>query len=69
MSYTNLKVTHHRNLVGLFTGSNPQLVDGRLSDVGSLLCVIQLMMNFPETHCAAAHLLLLVDKQMNNICI
>lgn len=61
-----LSVTHHRDLVGLISGSNPQLVDGRLGDVGSLLCIVQLMLDFPETHRAAAHLLLLLDKQRNN---
>lgn len=33
-------VTHHRDLARLLAGSNPQLVDGRLGHVGSLLGVV-----------------------------
>lgn len=59
-------VTHQGNLVRLLAGSNPQLVDGRLGDVGSLLGVVQLVLDFPETHRAAGHLLLLVDAERSN---
>lgn len=45
-----------------FAGSDPQLVDGRLGDVGSLLGVVQLMLDLSEAHGGAAHLLLLVDR-------
>ena len=63
-----MSVTHHGDLGSLFTGSNTQLVDGRLGDVGSLLGIVQLVLDFPETHCGAAHLLLLVDAHRNNSC-
>lgn len=59
-------MTHYDDLAGLFAGSNPQLVDGRLGDVGSLLGLVQLVLDFPETHCIAAHLLILVDTQRNS---
>lgn len=55
--------THYGNLAGLFTGSDPQLVDSRLCDIGPFLGLVQLMLDFPETHCIAAHLLFLVEKQ------
>lgn len=58
--------THQGDLLALFAGSNPQLVDGRLGDVGSLLGIVQLVLDFPETHRGAAHLLLLVDAQSDS---
>jgi len=56
---------HQGHLAGLIAGSNPQLVDVRLGDVDSLLGVVQLVLDFPETHRAEAHLLLLVDAKKN----
>lgn len=57
----SLSVTHHDNLAALFSGSDAQLVDGCLGDVGSFLGIVQLVLHFPVAHRAAAHLLLLVD--------
>lgn len=60
-------MTHYYgDLAALLAGSDSQLVDGRLGDVGSLLGLVQLVLDFPETHCVAAHLLLLVDTHRNN---
>lgn len=61
-----LSVTHHGNLAALLTRSDTQLVDGGLGDVGSLLGVVQLVLNLPEADRAAAHLLLLVDTRSND---
>lgn len=60
---TSTSVTHHGDLAGLFASSNPQLVDGRLGDICSLLGFVQVVLDFAETYGTAAHLLLLVDKK------
>ncbi|TNN73120.1 hypothetical protein EYF80_016606 [Liparis tanakae] len=62
---TSRERAHQGHLAGLIAGSNPQLVDVRLGNVDSLLGVVQLVLDFPETHRAEAHLLLLVDAKNN----
>lgn len=56
-------MTHYGELAALLSGSNPHPIDGGLCDVGSLLRLVQLMLDLPEPHRMAAHLLLLVDTQ------
>jgi len=53
---------HHGNLGGLLAGSDPQLVDGGLGYVCPLLCIVQIVLNLPDTCHVAAYLLLLVDR-------
>lgn len=60
------EATHYGNFAGVLASSDPQLVDRGLGHLGSLLGLVQVMLDLPEADGAAAHLLLLVDTQENS---